>query len=105
MIVTSRQILYLGFLATAVNAISQIPQVLITYSTDNVEGISLSTNVLLFIAQCLWFVYAYYVNAIPLLISAGMTGILCLIIIVRVYRLRRKDLEPESVDSGELELV
>jgi uncharacterized protein with PQ loop repeat len=101
MIVTSGQILYLGLSATAVNAISQIPQVLITYSTDNVEAISLSTNVLLFIAQCLWFIYAYYVNSIPLLISAGMTGILCLIIIVRVSQLRRKN--PESVASNQVD--
>lgn len=85
-----KQILYLGFIATGVNAISQIPQVLITFRTTNLEGVSISTNVLLFVAQCLWFVYGIYVDSIPLIVSAGMTGLLCFIIIIRTLYIRQK---------------
>lgn len=86
---SSQQVVYLGFMATAVNAISQLPQVLVTFKTTNLEAVSITTNILLFVAQCLWFIYAVYVKSTPLMVSATMTGILCLIIIVRVWRIRR----------------
>ena len=85
---TPKQVLYLGFVATAFNAVSQIPQVILTFSNKNLEAVSLSTNILIVIAQFMWILYGYYVYSIPLIVSSSIVGILCLIIIIRVLLIR-----------------
>lgn len=85
---TPKQVLYLGFIATAFNAVSQIPQVIVTFSNRNLEAVSLSTNILIVIAQVLWMIYGYYIHSIPLILSSSIIGMLCVIIILRVLWVR-----------------
>lgn len=85
---TPKQVLYLGFVATIFNSVSQLPQVILTFSNKNLDAISLTTNSLILVSQILWILYGYYVHSIPLIVSSSIVGILCLIIIIRVLLIR-----------------
>ena len=78
-------IIYIGYLATGFNAISQIPQVITTFQKDDLDGVSLTSYILLFLSQILWFIYAINTKSTPLMISAFLMGIFCFVIIIQVF--------------------
>ena len=59
----------LGYLATLVVAITQLPQLLKTVRTRDVEGLSRRTYTLIVIGSALYVPYALAIHSIPILIT------------------------------------
>lgn len=86
---TPKQILYLGFLGTFLNAVSQIPEVVLTFSEKDLEAVSIPTNILIFLSQLVWLLYGYYIHSTPMIFSSIAVAILCFTIVVRVLYVRK----------------
>lgn len=59
----------LGLAASIFTTSSQIPQVIRTYKTRDVSGISLSTYVIITIGLLLWLTYGIIKNDLPLIVA------------------------------------
>lgn len=59
----------LGLVASFFTTSSQIPQVIRTYKTRDVSGISLSTYVIITIGLLLWLTYGIIKNDLPLIVA------------------------------------
>ncbi len=59
----------LGLTASAFTTSSQIPQVIRTYKTRDVSGISLSTYVIITLGLLLWLTYGVIKQDIPLIVA------------------------------------
>lgn len=59
-----------GILAPIFSCSQFIPQMLKAYRTKSVKDLSIHTIWMIIITQILWFIHAYYVSDIPLLITA-----------------------------------
>lgn len=86
---TTKQILYLGFLGTALSVVSQIPQVVLTFSDTDLEAVSISTNILICFSQLVWMFYGFCIHSIPMILSSTAVAILCFTIVVRVMYVRK----------------
>lgn len=59
----------LGYLATAVVALTQLPQLLKTVRTHDVEGLSRRTYALIVIGSLIYIPYALAIHSVPILIT------------------------------------
>ncbi|HQU07907.1 MAG: hypothetical protein B7X04_02895 [Parcubacteria group bacterium 21-54-25] len=57
----------------AIASVSSIPQVIQIWQTHVVAGISLTTEVVAFIAVVCWFFYGLYIRNKPLWITSGLS--------------------------------
>ena len=64
----------LGILATVVSCVQMVPQLYKTYTTREVEDISLYSLVLICIANILWGLHGYVISDSPLVIAGGLTA-------------------------------
>lgn len=72
----------IGFIAAILTTLAFIPQVYKTWKTKDVEAISLSMFLVMFIGVLLWLVYGVYKNSLSMLIANSITSSLILILIV-----------------------
>lgn len=66
----------LGLIATAFTTSSFVPQVLRTWKTRDVSGISLSTYVIITIGLALWLAYGLMKNDLPLIVANSVMVLL-----------------------------
>ncbi len=59
----------LGYLATAIVALTQLPQLVKTVRTHDVEGLSRNTYILIVLGSALYVPYALAIHSIPILIT------------------------------------
>ncbi|HOY69974.1 MAG TPA: SemiSWEET transporter [Methylotenera sp.] len=72
----------LGLAASIFTTSSQIPQVIRTYKTRDVSGISLSTYVIITIGLLLWLTYGLMKNDLPLIVANSTMVLLTIAIAV-----------------------
>jgi MtN3 and saliva related transmembrane protein len=70
----------LGLVATCFTTSSFIPQVIRTWKTKDVSGISLSTYVIITIGLALWLVYGINKQDLPLIVANSVMVVLTLAI-------------------------
>ena len=66
----------LGLIATCFTTSSFIPQVIRTWKTRDVSGISLPTYVIITIGLALWLAYGLMKNDMPLIVANSMMVVL-----------------------------
>lgn len=76
----------IGFIAAILTTSAFIPQVYRAWKTKNVEAISLTMFIAMFIGVILWLVYGIYINSLSMVIANTITALLSLVIIVLKIR-------------------
>lgn len=71
-----------GLVAATLTTSSFIPQVYKAYKTKDVEGVSLTMFIAMFIGVLLWLVYGFYIKSLSMVIANIITSVLCLMILV-----------------------
>ncbi|NOT14782.1 MAG: SemiSWEET transporter [Methylotenera sp.] len=66
----------LGLIATAFTTSSFVPQVITTWKTRDVSGISLPTYVIITIGLALWLIYGILKGDLPLIVANSVMVIL-----------------------------
>jgi MtN3 and saliva related transmembrane protein len=59
----------LGYVATAIVSITQLPQLMKTVRTRDVEGLSAPTYALIVLGSALYIPYALAIHSVPILIT------------------------------------
>jgi len=72
---TKTSIEIIGVIAAILSTGSFLPQVYKTWKTKDTRSLSLPMVTMLFIGVCLWVVYGFFINSIPILASNVITGI------------------------------
>lgn len=80
----------IGFIAAILTTSAFIPQVYKTWKSKDVEAISLSMFLVMFIGVILWLVYGIYMNSLSMLIANSITSSLILVIIILKIKFRKK---------------
>ncbi len=80
----------LGLVATCFTTSSFIPQVIRTWKTKDVSGISLSTYVIITIGLALWLVYGIYKEDLPLIVANSVMVVLTLAISIMKIAFEKK---------------
>ena len=80
----------IGTVAAIISSISLLPQVFDVYTTNNVDGLSLSTLILICITTALWILYHLQMGTYPALVSATFNFAFSAMIIYKVLTLRDK---------------
>ena len=80
----------LGLAASVFTTSSQIPQVIRTYKTRDVSGISLSTYVIITIGLLLWLTYGIIKNDLPLIVANSTMVILTIAIAIMKIAFEKK---------------
>lgn len=76
----------LGYVATSLNIVMMLPQVLRTWKTKQTKDLSLTTLVIFFIACLLWIVYGIANSAVPIIIANSVIGANNLFLIILKFR-------------------
>ncbi len=76
----------LGYLATAIVAITQLPQLAKTLRTHDVKGLSRNTYVLIVIGSALYVPYAVAIHSIPILITNAWIVVVAATILSYIVR-------------------
>lgn len=66
-------------------SLSSIPQVLKIWSTGDISGISLTTQLLSFGAVIAWFSYGVYIKNKPLAITSGLSMVVLGIVVLQIF--------------------
>ncbi len=91
----------IGFSAAVLTTGSFIPQVLRSYRTRDVSGISLGMYVMFALGVALWLGYGVVTRAWPVIIANGITLVLALSILrLKLQSLRAGDAVPEAGGAG-----
>jgi MtN3 and saliva related transmembrane protein len=80
----------LGLVATCFTTSSFIPQVITTYKTRDVSGISLSTYVIITFGLALWLIYGILKHDLPLIVANSMMVILTFSIAMMKIKFEKK---------------
>ena len=80
----------LGLVATCFTTSSFVPQVITTYKTRDVSGISLSTYVIITFGLALWLIYGILKHDLPLIVANSMMVILTFSIAVMKIKFEKK---------------
>ena len=71
-----------GFVAGILTTSAFVPQVYKAWKTKDVEAISLTMFVVMFLGVLLWLIYGFYINSLSMVIANIMSSILSLSIII-----------------------
>ena len=66
----------IGFLAGTLTTLAFLPQVLHTYRTRSVDGLSYTTLITFSVGVLLWFIYGLYLHSWPMILANGVTLVL-----------------------------
>ena len=67
---------FIGFAAGALTTVAFLPQVLHTYRSKSVDGLSYTTLVTFSVGVLLWFIYGIYLRSWPMILANGLTLVL-----------------------------
>ena len=79
-----------GLVAATLTTASFVPQVYKAYKTKDVEGVSLTMFLAMFVGVLLWLVYGFYLKSLSMVIANIITTVLCLMILVLKIKHRKK---------------
>lgn len=79
-----------GLVAATLTTSSFVPQVYRAYKTKDVEGVSLTMFIAMFIGVLLWLIYGFYLKSLSMVIANIITSVLCLMILVLKIKHRKK---------------
>jgi MtN3 and saliva related transmembrane protein len=65
-----------GFLAGTLTTLAFLPQVLHTYRSKSVDGLSYLTLITFSAGVLLWFIYGLYLRSWPMILANGVTLVL-----------------------------
>lgn len=77
-----------GLIAAVLTTSAFVPQVYKTWKTKDVEGVSLSMFIVMFIGILLWLIYGISINSFSMIIANIVTSflVLCIIIMKLKYK-------------------
>lgn len=81
----------IGIIAAILTTSGFIPQLYKTIKTKNVDGVSLSMFLVLFIGILFWLVYGYLINSIAIKLANIFSGIIVFSLIVLRILYNKKD--------------
>jgi len=64
---------FLGFVAGTLTTLAFLPQVLHTYRSKSVDGLSYGTLITFSVGVLLWFIYGIYLRSWPMILANGLT--------------------------------
>jgi MtN3 and saliva related transmembrane protein len=80
----------IGFMAAIFTTSAFVPQVYKAWKTKDVEAISLTMFVVMFIGVLLWLIYGFYIKSLSMVVANIMSSILSLSIIVLKIKHKKK---------------
>jgi MtN3 and saliva related transmembrane protein len=80
---------FIGFAAGALTTLAFLPQVLHTYRSKSVDGLSYTTLVTFSVGVLLWFIYGVYLRSWPMILANGLTLVLQLPLLLMKLRYGR----------------
>ena len=80
----------IGFMAAIFTTSAFVPQVYKAWKTKDVEAISLTMFVVMFIGVLLWLIYGFYIKSLSMVVANIMSSILSLTIIVLKIKHKKK---------------
>lgn len=72
----------IGLIAAILTTSAFVPQVYKAWKTKNVEAISLTMFIAMFVGVILWLIYGIYMNSLSMVIANTITSLLSLVIII-----------------------
>jgi MtN3 and saliva related transmembrane protein len=81
---------FIGFAAGALTTLAFLPQVLHTYRSKSVDGLSYATLVTFSVGVLLWFIYGVYLRSWPMILANGLTLVLQLPLLLMKLRYGRR---------------
>ncbi|MGA2960410.1 MAG: SemiSWEET transporter [Candidatus Korobacteraceae bacterium] len=81
---------FIGFAAGALTTLAFLPQVLHTYRSKSVEGLSYTTLITFSVGVLLWFIYGVYLHSWPMILANGLTLVLQLPLLLMKVRYGRR---------------
>lgn len=82
---TPEQLTILGYIAATITTGSFFPQVYKTYMTKSVADLSYWMLGLFLFGIVLWFIYGVELDAMPIILANGITGVMILALIIMKY--------------------
>jgi MtN3 and saliva related transmembrane protein len=79
-----------GLVAATLTTSSFVPQVYKAWKTKDVEGVSLTMFIAMFIGVILWLIYGYSIRSLSMVIANIVTSILCMAVLVLKIKHRKK---------------
>ena len=79
-----------GLVAATLTTSSFVPQVYKAWKTKDVEGVSLTMFIAMFIGVILWLIYGYSIRSLSMVIANIVTSILCMAVLVLNIKHRKK---------------
>lgn len=80
-----------GYLATSLNVVMLVPQVVRTWKTKHTKDLSITTLLIFLIACVLWTIYGIIKHAAPVIIANTVIGTMNLVLITIKLRYPEKD--------------
>lgn len=80
----------LGYVATIVVALTQLPQLMKTLRTHDVEGLSWRTYALIALGSVLYIPYAIAIGSIPVALTNAWLALVALVILAYILRYRER---------------
>lgn len=77
---------FVGYAATAIVALTQLPQLFKTVRSRDVEGLSRRTYMLIVLGSLLYLPYAFAIHSIPILITNAWIALVASTILVYIVR-------------------
>lgn len=81
----------MGIIAAILTTSGFIPQLYKTIKTKNVDGVSLSMFLVLFIGILFWLAYGYLINSIAIKLANIFSGIIVFSLIILRIMYKKKD--------------
>ena len=80
----------IGLIASVLTTSSFAPQVYKAWNSKDVQSISLTMYLVLFVGTILWLIYGIYINSFSIIVANIITTILVFIIIILKLKYRKK---------------
>jgi MtN3 and saliva related transmembrane protein len=89
----------LGLVATCFTTSSFVPQVITTYKSRDVSGISLPTYVIITLGLALWLAYGILKHDLPLIVANSMMVVLTFSIAIMKIKFDKNKLDKNKLDK------
>ena len=83
---------FLGYIGTSLLGITMLPQIYKTFSEKKANDISLSYLILQLCTNCIFIVYGYFINSIPIIISNIIVLLCSSSLVYAKYKYKQYDL-------------
>ncbi|GAB1308056.1 hypothetical protein KH5_07390 [Urechidicola sp. KH5] len=80
----------IGLIAAFLTTSAFVPQAFKIYKSKEVDDISLSMYIAMFVGICLWFYYGYHINSISIMLANLVSGLVVMSILIFKIRYSKK---------------